>query len=110
MYITSVSNVNFGAGKIKLGGIKSGNLISNYKKIENLAKKKNVDLAIIKHSDFEYLPDRNIFTVIASKEIDKPPYVKHGADFVVVNKSDKNEAVSDSIFGAISKAIDKIYK
>ena len=108
MRVDSISNTNFLAGNIKLTGLTKEDLLFNYDKIQDMAKKKKIDFAILKNKDTKYLPHSNMYTVIASKEVNKPPYIMHGTGVSIISKNAEKETLADKILTALEQAVDKL--
>lgn len=108
MKITPINNINFQAGKIKLNGLVKEDLFPNYEQIQKLADEKQIDFAIFRNSESKYLPSSKMYTIIATKEVHKPPYNYHGVGVSIFSKTTDKETGANKIFDALKHAVNRL--
>lgn len=118
MNINKINNTNFESGNVFLKRIDSEKSIKCYDLIKKLAEEKDIDVFITKNKETKYLPNEDMYTVIAKKEI---PIItrmffpigtipRHGTGCAILNKKVGKEELSTKIYDATMCAIERLEK
>ncbi len=106
MRVFSISANVFKAGKIELTDINKQDII-NYDSIQTLAKKKFCDFHIKKKTDMKYIPDDNVYTVLARRKWIKPNYI-FGISSTTIPKNASKQEVAQCIMETSIKAANTV--
>lgn len=117
MKIEKTNIANFGAGNIYLKRVPSDN-IPSLKAIKKIAEDKGIDIFISKNKEPEYLSNKNIYQVMASKETPAKTRlftqtgsdIENGVSSAQVNKEATKEELSVRIYNTAMNAIEILEK
>ena len=110
MQVKPINNINFQAGNIKLNGLVKEDLFPNYEQIQKLADEKKIDFSIFKHNGSKYLLSSKMYTIIASKTVNNPPYTYRGIGVSIFSKTEDKETGANKIFEALKQAMENLKK
>ena len=111
MRVQKIQNINnsFKAGKVDLKGIELKDL-AQFDKIKQIAEKDKLDLFITKGINSKNLPKNDIYIVMATKEINKLPYISRASSCAVVEKQAEPKDICEKIYDAAIKSVKKLAK
>ncbi len=102
-----VSNQSFQAGNVYLKQV-TENSVLNKEVLKKIAEKNDVDLWISKAKNTKYLPQNDMYTITAHKDLEVPPYTKRGVAVILTNKAADEITITEKIFGAIFKSLENL--
>lgn len=102
-----ISNQSFLAGNVYLKQV-TENSVLNKEVLKQIAEKNDVDLWISKAKNTKYLPQNDMYTITAHRDMEVPPYTKRGVAVILPKKIDDEKTVTEKIFGAIYKSLENL--